>query len=347
MVTMEKYIDDLRQIVGMDISWDKLKNAAVLITGSTGLIGSCVTDALILADEQYSLGLTLILLVRNRERASQRFAGHENIISYCVQDICSALQLDRKIDFIINCASNAHPKLYASDPVGTIVTNVIGLNNILSFAVEHNVKRVLELSSVEIYGESKGDAEKFDEEYCGVLNCNTYRGGYPESKRVCETLCHSYYAMYGLDCVIARLSRCYGPTMQMTDSKASAQFIKNAVNGEKIVLKSNGKQKYSYLYMADAVSGMLTVLLEGKSDEAYNVSDEISDVTLGEFAEAAAAASGTEVIYDIPEKMDGYSGAMMSVLCSDKLKKLGWKALNDVPKGVEKTIYILRKELSS
>lgn len=344
MITLENYIDDLEYIVSADLPWGKLRDVSVLITGGTGLIGSCLTDALILADRKYRLGLKLILMVRSKERAMQRFAGNDEIITYLVQDICTPLPDDVNADYIVNCASNAHPKLYAAEPVGTILTNVLGMNNLLEYSARHGVKRVLELSSVEIYGENRGDTERFDESYCGALNCSTYRSGYPESKRVCEALCHSYAAQYGIDCVIARLSRCYGPTMNMSDSKASAQFIKNALAGEDIVLKSSGKQRYSYLYMADAVSGILTVLLKGQSGEAYNVADELSDITLGGFAQAAAQAGGTKVIYDIPESMEGYSGAIMSLMCGDKLKALGWKALNSISDGVNKTVSILRKE---
>ncbi len=344
MITLKNYIDDLEQIVGANIPWEKLKGSSILITGSTGLIGSCLTDALIMADKKYSLGLSLILMVRSQERAKQRFVGNDGIITYLVQDICTQLPDSVRADYVLNCASNAHPALYAKEPVGTILTNVIGLNNLLAHSARYGVKRVLEFSSVEIYGENRGDTERFDESYCGALNCSTYRGGYPESKRVCETLCHSYAAQYGVDCVIARLSRCYGPTMNMSDSKASAQFIKNAISGDNIVLKSSGRQKYSYLYMADAVSGVLTILLKGQSGEAYNVADEISDITLSGFAEAAAKAGGTKVVYDIQNAMEGYSGAVMSLMCGDKLKSLGWRAVNSVNDGVEKTVSILRNE---
>ena len=135
-----------------------------------------------------------------------------------------------KFDYIIHGASNTHPKLYSLDPVGTINTNVIGLNNILKYSTKYKTRRILMMSSVEIYGENKGDTELFDENYLGYINCNTVRAGYPESKRLCEALCQSYISQYGLDIVIGRLSRVYGPTMLKDDSKALAQFIKNALN---------------------------------------------------------------------------------------------------------------------
>lgn len=95
----------------------------------------------------------------------------------------------------------------------------------------------------------------FDEDYCGFINCNTLRAGYPESKRCGEALCQAYIRQKGLDIVIPRLTRSYGPTMLMSDSKAVSQFIKKGLAGEDIVLKSKGNQYYSYTYVADAVSG--------------------------------------------------------------------------------------------
>ena len=129
-------------------------------------------------------------------------------------------------------------------------------------------------NEVYIYGENKGDTDKFDESYLGYINCNTSRAGYPESKRLCEALCQSYISQYDMDIVIGRLSRVYGPTMADDDSKALAQFMRNALNNEDIVLKSEGNQLYSYLYVSDVVSAMLFLINYGKSGEAYNISDK-------------------------------------------------------------------------
>lgn len=158
--------------------------------------------------------------------------------------------------------------LYATDPIGTITTNLIGAQNMLEFSAQHNAVRFLLASSNEMYGENRGDVEFYDEDYCGYINCNTLRAGYPESKRCSEALCQAYKQQKGLDVVIARLTRSYGPTMNMSDTKAVSQFIKRGVAGEDIILKSEGTQYFSYTYMSDAVSGLLWVLLTGENGEA-------------------------------------------------------------------------------
>ena len=129
--------------------------------------------------------------------------------------------------------------------------------------IENSIVRFLLAFSNEMYGENRGDVEFYDEDYCGYIKCNTLRAGYPESKRCSEALCQAYKQQKGLDVVIARLTRSYGPTMNMSDTKAVSQFIKRGVAGEDIILKSEGTQYFSYTYMSDAVSGLLWVLLTG------------------------------------------------------------------------------------
>ena len=205
--------------------------------------------------------------------------------------------------------------------------------------------RFLLLSSVEIYGENRGDTEMFDESYCGYLNCNTLRAGYPEAKRVSEALCQAYIAEKGVDAVMIRLPRCYGPTMRMSDSKAAAQFIKKAVRGEDIVLKSEGNQLYSYAHAFDAVLGILWVLLTGETGQAYNLADERSNIKLKDLAKLAAEHAGSKVILDLPDETErrGYSTASKALLDAEKLRALGWKANYDINTGIRETINILRE----
>ena len=186
----------------------------------------------------------------------------------------------------------------------------------------------------------------FREESCGYIDCNTLRAGYPESKRCGEALCQAYRKQKGMDIVIPRLTRSYGPTFLETDTKAISQFIKKGVQGEDIILKSAGTQFYSYTYVADAVSGLLTVLLKGEDGEAYNIADESSDITLRDLAELIAGISGKEVRFEIPDAVEaaGYSKATKARLDGHKLQALGWQPQYDIRTGIERTITILKGE---
>lgn len=346
------YLEDIKR-VSNDVDFSKFKNKSVLITGASGLICSFLVDVLMYRNEKFNDNIKIYMLCRNKEKLKERFNYYEmeelsaknncNLI-YIIQDVCNEFNFDIDFNFIIHAASNTHPKQYAMDPVGTITTNIIGMNNILKYSTKHKPERIFMMSSVEIYGENRGDIDLFDESYLGYIDCNTARAGYPESKRLCESLCQSYISQYDLDIVIGRLSRVYGPTMLKDDSKALAQFIKNALNNEDIVLKSEGNQLFSYTYMVDAVLAMLYILNYGGVGEAYNISDKGSNVQLKELASILANYNNKEVVFDIPDENEkkGYSTATKAIMTSDKINSIGWKPYYNIVDGLKRTLDIMK-----
>lgn len=311
------------------------------------MIGTYMIDLLMKCNELFHQKIFVYALSRDRAKLEKKFSHFKGnrYLQFVERDVSWEFEIeDKEIDFIIHAASNTHPKEYAADPVGTITTNVFGTYYLLEYAKENRNCRLILLSSVEVYGENRGDIEAFDERYCGYIDCNTLRAGYPESKRLSEALLQAYIAKYQVDGCIARLSRTYGPTVETDDSKAISQFIGNAVRGEDIVLKSDGRQLYSYIYVADAVNAVLKVMLEGDCGEAYNVSDMDSDVTLKETAEYIARLVDRKVIYEIPDtdESKGYSTATKALLDAEKLRRLGWKAEYSIQDGLKRTVTILR-----
>lgn len=340
------YTEDLRKVASLDLPWEQLKDRSVLISGATGMIGSFLVDLLMHLNTQ-GLGCQVYALGRNDAKASARFSScwNDPLFHFVSCDINRGLpQSLPGMDYIFHAASNTHPVAYATDPIGTVTTNIIGTYNLLEFAAEHRSSRFVFVSTVEVYGENRGDTDVFSEEYCGYIDCNTLRAGYPESKRAGEALCQAYIQQKELDVVIPRLSRVYGATMLMSDTKALSQFIKKGVAGEDIVLKSEGTQFFSYSYVADAVSGILYCLFCGKSGEAYNVSDTASDIALRDLAAIIANYVGKQVVFELPDAVEqaGYSKATKAILCSKKLQALGWKAQYTIQNGLPRTIEILK-----
>lgn len=337
------YQEDLELILKTD-GISQLQGKRFLITGATGLIGVCLIDALMRYNEQ-GAGLTVYAVGRSKEKAALRLGAYFDnpLFHFIEQDVRQPLPDEVDVDVVIPLASNTHPLAYSQYPVETIEINVKGAEAALKKAVSCGAT-VLYPSTVEVYGNAKGD-DDFTEDYTGKLNLATARSCYTESKRLSEALCQSYIAEKGAKVNIVRLSRIFGPTMLMSDSKASSQFIKKALNHEDIVLKSRGEQLFSYTYMADAVRGMLHVLLHGENGVPYNIANEACNVRLKDFAQLCAEWTGRDVVFDLPSETElkGFSIAMRAVLDNSRLRALHWEPVFTMKDAVRRTLEILKQ----
>lgn len=344
---MNNYNCSINEVINKSfINWEKLKGKTILLSGATGMIGSCLIDIIETRNKKFNDNIKIIAIGRNKEKAQKRIRLEErsDFLKFVLTDVNIEFSVEEHVDYVIHAASNTHPMQYATEPVNTIKTNVFGLDNMLKIARNKNA-RFMFLSSVEVYGKNRGDTDEFTEDYCGYIDSNTLRAGYPESKRLGETLCQAYKSQYGLDIVISRLSRIYGFTMQEEDSKVIAQFIKNAVNKENIILKSDGMQKFGYVNVVDAVTGILIVMLSGKTGEAYNIEDTNSRVILKDLAYNIARIAGVNVEFRIPSELEknGYSTANTALMSNYKIRELGWSAQIDIDKGIKMLLEDLEK----
>ena len=323
----------------------KLSDSTVLITGAAGLIGNYIVDLLMAKGD-----IKVVAIDRHEERMNARFGDYkENFVSVIgdVNDavFCDKVFCENKPDYVIHAASNTSPLDYANKPVDTICTNIIATHNLLECVRKYNLKRFMFCSSVEAYGTGSDDVEFFDELYSGYVDCNTVRAGYPSGKRASEAMCNAYMSEYGVDFVNARIGRIYGATVIPEDTKAPTQFIGNAVRNEDIVLKSPGTQVFSFGYVGDCATGMLKMLTHGEKGSVYNVADCEGGIMLRDFASAAAAAGGKEVVFDLSTDLAkaGYSKVTRAVLSVEKLEKLGWKSLYNHIEGAKRTVKYLKE----
>lgn len=345
MLNYTKWQETAEEFVAQIADCSKLKNSSILVSGATGMIGSAVMDILIYLNESKDYQMNLYAAVRNIEKCQERFSTfyqkeYFHIVSY---DAGKPIDFDFTVDYVIQAASNADPAAISTQPAETLISNVYGVWQILEYVRKKEIKRMLFVSTGEIYGKNT-IGEKYKENDYGAIDILNYRAAYPVGKRAAENLCASYVKEYNIDIVIARLSHAYGPTIAENDSRASAQFTHKALKKENIVMKSAGQQLRSYCYVYDSATAMLTVLLKGITNSAYNVANTNSVLSIKEIACLFAKESGTEVIFEIPSDAEkaGYNLMDMSVLDATALEKLGWNAVVDAKRGVAMTLDLMK-----
>lgn len=331
------YKEDLRRIAHNLTGFPE--GSSVLVIGATGLIGSMMVDALLYYNETMHGNLEIYGMCRSASAMKTLFPENEHL-HFIEHDIKKPMTGKEEFQYILMTASFTDPSKYEQFPVETMTINLLGVINVLEYAREHN-SRVLFTSTMETYGQIAFEKD-IKEDAFGAINYHKIRSGYPESKRTAELLCASYLAQYRVESVVVRLGYIYGPTMTPWDSKVVAQLLRSAIVGEELVLKSEGLQRRSYCYVADAVAGIFKVLLNGNVGEVYNVADKHSIVTVRGLAQEIEAVSGCKLVYRIPEQAN-VDRPLEFVLNTEKIEALGWKSEVPLKEGITRTLKMLEK----
>ena len=328
MGLQEQIMRDMEYICEADfIPWNRLKNKTILITGATGLIGYTLVNALLYANKKWALNLKVLALVRDKDRATERFKAHIDdaslsLIHGCVEELPG---IGQTVDYIVHGASQTASKAFVLQPVETIMTALKGTENLLELAKKKAISGMVYLSSMEVYGyPEKG--HKVTENEIGALTPLNVRNSYPISKIQCENLCYAYAKEYGVPVMSVRLTQTFGPGVNYNDGRVFAEFARCVAEKRDIVLKTKGETEHSYLYTADAVTVILTVLLKGDAGQAYNAANESTYCSIAEMAEKVAAQGGIKVRYEIEdETKNGYPKPFYIDLDTSLLQQLGWK----------------------
>ena len=321
--------EDMEYIAGADfIPWDKLRGKTLFITGATGLIGFNLISALAYMNLYKGLPLKILALVRDEAKARERFTeiiAEGAPLEFIVGDLEHIPHVTDKVDYIIHGGSPTASRYFAEHPVETIKMNLAGAITLLEMAREKQVESFLFLSSMEVYG-SLHREEKVDENHESFVNTMNPRSSYPEAKRMIEAMCASYAAQYQVPVKVIRLTQTFGAGVRKEDNRVYAQFMRQALAGEDIVLLTQGGTKHAYLYTADAVTAILTVLLNGKNGEAYNAANEETYCSIKEMAELVAYNNSVRVVVNESEESSKlYPAELFMNLEVSKLKKLSWK----------------------
>lgn len=338
--------EDLQTIYESDIDWSKFYNTTILITGANGFLPAYLVEALLYLNFiDNKNNVKVIGLVRNIQNAKIRFSEYLNNdhLEFIQQDVSDTIELSINIDFIIHAASQASPKYYGVDPVGTLKANVLGTISLFEFAKKNDIKSFLYFSSGEVYGELKSEQIPVKEDVFGYLNPTNVRSCYSESKRMGENICVSYFHQFHVPAKIVRPFHTYGPGMKLDDGRVYADFVSNVLSGQDICLKSNGLAERAFCYLTDATIGFFKVLLEGKNGEAYNIgnpNEEYSILELAEIMVSLYPEKKLQVVKRLSQDDNSYLKSALTRNSSniDKMKSLNWKPVVSVNDGFKRTI---------
>lgn len=335
------YLEEINEC-SKNLNLNFLDNKTIFMSGATGLIGSFLIDTILINKK---INVKFVCLVRNVEKAKNRFSLFQNDerLNFINTSLMNEINYEEHIDYVLHAASLTDPLNYSLYPIETMNTNYIGCKNLLDLAVKNKAKFML-LSTCEVYG--KNESLNIKENEYGYIDILDTRSCYNESKKASETLCACYCKEKNLKIVIPRLSRIYGPSMKLEDTKALSQFIKKSLNNEDIVLKSKGEQLFNYTYVFDVIKAILILLKENNNHLSYNVnSNEL--VKLKDIASYIANLSNTKVIFDLPDEVEqkGYSKSNVSSLDSTMFQKeYNFNFETKLFDGIKKTIAILKQK---
>ena len=354
LIYNESYENELNRAIEAINEIDRLNKKKVLITGGNGLVCSHVVDLLHVLNKKHGAGIEILLAGRNKDRFAKRFhyLSEGKDYTFIPFDAATVESLDCDADYIIHGAGMGDPKGIMDDPVGVMLSNLNGLNRLLDLSKtptsEGEKRRILFVSSSEVYGKVDGVNGYYKEEQLGTIDNLNPRSCYPMAKKAGETLCVSYALEYGADVVIARPCHTYGPYFSKHDNRVYAQFLRNVLDDEDIVMKSTGEQFRSWCYVVDCVSALLYILLKGKNCEAYNIADDTSNVRIRELADMIALIGGKKVVVELPNAIErkGFGVIKKAIFSNKKLSDLGWHNKTSIFDGLRKTICEIRNSES-
>ncbi len=345
-MTVNKIIqEDIELIFASINDWSRFYGKTILISGASGFLPAYIVETLLYVNStNVTSNINVIALVRNKAKAEKRFQNYlsNKFLTFLIQDVSEKINVEGKIDVIIHAASQASPKYYGKDPVGTLNANVLGTNNLLNLAYEKGVDKFLYFSSSEVYGQLSPDKIPTSEVDYGYLDPCNVRACYAEGKRMGETMCISWMHQFNVPVSIVRPFHTYGPGMELDDGRVYADFIADVVYGRDIIMTSDGSARRAFCYITDAVIAFFTILQKGENGQAYNMGNNECEISIVELAQ--------KVVLLFPEKnlnvvkkdtvASGYINSYVSRISpnTDKLKDLGWEPKINLESGFTRTI---------
>lgn len=345
---------DMEEIYNSHIEWRQLHDSKIYIEGASGMIASYLVCFFVYLNEVHHYGIQIFAAVRSTEKAALRFGKYidKEYFHLLRKDAIDPVSLKRTdIDYIIHAASLASPQYYNRMPVETALPNVVGTYELLRFGQKQvALKKFVFFSSGSVYG-TVSSPKSIKEHDIGCVDFLDNGNCYGESKRCGEMLCHAYMSEYGVPATSIRIHHTYGPSMDIeSDQRAFAEFVKNILKGENVVLKSNGMAKRAFCYLSDTLTAIITVMMQGVPGESYNIGNPNEYYTIQSVAETIVALRPKKMLKVIREERrdQGYrvspeEDSKFVPVDITKIRGLGWEPHITIRDGFERVVSYFEK----
>ncbi len=272
--------------------WEDLRGRRVFITGGTGFFGCWLLESFNWANERLSLGASVVVLTRNPDAFWTKVPHLAAVpwIRLHKGDVRSFDFPDGEFSHIVHAATESNASLNEEERLLMLDTVIQGTRRVLDFALHCQAKKLLFTSSGVVYGRQPSDLTHIPETYTGGPDTMDVRSAFGEGKRVAELLCAIYHHAYGIQTKVARCFAFVGPYVSLSSHLAIGNFIRNRLNGEPIEVNGDGTPYRAYLYAADLMVWLWTILIKGESCHPYNVGSD-DDITIRKLAALVAAAA--------------------------------------------------------
>ena len=254
----------------------------ILVTGGAGFIGSNFVNRLFA--REYDIDFNQVYILDSLTYAGSKSNLNQSVLNDprlhfivgSINDKVLVGELVTKVDTIVNFAAESHVDRSIENPELFLVTNVLGTTNILNALVGKNDKKLVQISTDEVYGSiDHGSWDEFSD-----VSPNS---PYSASKASADLLCKAFHKTYGVNVVMTRCSNNYGPNQ--FPEKLIPLTVKKLTSGESVPIYGDGLQRREWIHVDDHCLGIALVLSKGRSGEIYNIGSgiEIENIRLVEF----------------------------------------------------------------
>lgn len=318
-----------------------------LVTGAGGFLGNYIV-LLFRYLNQHVLKhkMSAILLDNFITGYEQQIISDDNL-TFQKHNVIEPFKTDRKIDYLIHAAGIASPVYYTKFPVETMDVGTIGTRNMLELAREKKVKSFLFTSSSEVYGDPDNRFVPTPEDYRGNVSIVGPRACYDESKRFGETMCVTFWHVYGVPVKMVRPFNVYGPGIRPDDYRVLPNFIEHALRKEPLPIHGDGRNTRAFCYINDAIEMIFRVFFSDANGESFNIGNPEQEMSVAALANAVVEAFHYPVdIVHIDPPHAVYAQSDPKRRCPDisKLQKVtGFEPRYTLKQGLERTVSWFRE----